>query len=293
MQESNLLGTRATGSSLANWPVAVPATLHISLNPEEPKRVERSKPISRTCPLSRREGLPLAQQLHLDLDRGERENRTPVALIALASAFQAGTLPLGHLSTEEPGRVERPWPISRTNPLSRREGLPLAQQLQEQATRDSNPAKAGFGDRLAPCALPMMWTWRDLNTLPPACKTGALPGELQAHVSEWGILPSRPPAPEAGALLSELHSVSRGDRRDLNSLLHAFTAHGLDSSPSIAMVGTEGVEPFVDRLSSDCTEPLCYVPSSLPFSTPQGEGAIKLAALDIPFGDAVSRDGGN
>ena len=207
MQESNLLGTRATGSSLANWPVAVPATLHISLNPEEPKRVERSKPISRTCPLSRREGLPLAQQLHLDLDRGERENRTPVALIALASAFQAGTLPLGHLSTEEPGRVERPWPISRTNPLSRREGLPLAQQLQEQATRDSNPAKAGFGDRLAPCALPMMWTWRDLNTLPPACKTGALPGELQAHVSEWGILPSRPPVPEAGALLSELHSV--------------------------------------------------------------------------------------
>lgn len=36
---------------------------------------------------------------------------------------------------------------------------------------------------------------------------------------------------------------------------------------------------------------MCYVPSSLPFSTPQGEGAIKLAALDIPFGDAVSRGG--
>ena len=74
-------------------------------------------------------------------------------------------------------------------------------------------------------------------------------------------------------------------------MIHAFAAHGLDSSPSIAMVGTEGVEPFVDRLSSDCTEPLCYVPSSLPFSTPQGEGAIKLAALDIPFGDTVSRGG--
>ena len=69
------------------------------------------------------------------------------------------------------------------------------------------PCKAGFGDRLAPCALPMMWTWRDLNTLPPACKTGALPGELQAHVSEWGILPSRPSDPESDALLSELHSV--------------------------------------------------------------------------------------
>ena len=82
-----------------------------------------------------------------------------------------------------------------------------------------------------------------------------------------------------------------GDRRDLNSLGRAVTAHGLDSSPSITMVGTEGVEPFVDRLSSGCTEPLCYVPSSLPFSTPQGEGAIKLAALDIPFGDAVSRGG--
>lgn len=27
VQESNLLGARATGSSLANWPVAVPATL--------------------------------------------------------------------------------------------------------------------------------------------------------------------------------------------------------------------------------------------------------------------------
>jgi hypothetical protein len=138
VQESNLLGTRATGSSLANWPVAVPATLHNSLNPEEPKRVERSKPISRTCPLSRREGLPLAQQLHFNLGGGERENRTPVALIALTSAFQAGTLPLGHLSTEEPGRVERPWPITRTNPLSRREGLPLAQQLHWRAVKESN-----------------------------------------------------------------------------------------------------------------------------------------------------------
>ena len=70
--------------------------------------------------------------------RGERENRTPVALIAIASAFQAGTLPLGHLSMEEPGRVERPWPISRTNPHSRREGLPLAQQLQGRAVKESN-----------------------------------------------------------------------------------------------------------------------------------------------------------
>ena len=163
VQESNLLGARATGSSLANWPVTVPATLRNSLNPEEPKRVERSKPISRTSPLSRREDLPLAQQLHFDLGGGERENRTPVALIVLASAFQAGTLPLSHLSVEEPERVERPWPISRTSPLSRREGLPLAQQLQEQATRDSNPAKAGFGDRLAPCALPMKWNQRESN----------------------------------------------------------------------------------------------------------------------------------
>ena len=69
------------------------------------------------------------------------------------------------------------------------------------------PCRIGFGDQFAPCALPKKWTWRDLNTLPPACKTGALPGELQAHVSEWGILPSRPPVPETGALLSELHSV--------------------------------------------------------------------------------------
>ena len=74
--------------------------------PEELERVERSKPISRTCPLSRREGLPHAQQLHHD--RGEREDRTPVALFAPTSAFQAGTLPLGHLSMEELGRVERP-----------------------------------------------------------------------------------------------------------------------------------------------------------------------------------------
>lgn len=56
--------------------------------------------------------------------------------------------------------------------------------------------------------------------------------------SEWGILPSRPPVPETGALLSELHSVSRGDRRDLNSLdscvhsararLFALDRHGRD-----------------------------------------------------------------
>lgn len=82
-----------------------------------------------------------------------------------------------------------------------------------------------------------------------------------------------------------------GDRRDLNSLGRAVTAHGLDSSPSITMVGTEGVEPFVCRLSSGCTEPLCYVPSSPPFLTTQGEGAIKLASLVIPFGDGVSRGG--
>ena len=43
------------------------------------------------------------------------------------------------------------------------------------------PCRIGFGDQSAPCALPKKWTWRDLNTLPPACKTGALPGELQAH----------------------------------------------------------------------------------------------------------------
>ena len=49
--------------------------------------------------------------------------------------------------------------------------------------------EAGFGDRLAPCALSLkwkyatygQWTWRDSNTLPPACGTGALPDELQAH----------------------------------------------------------------------------------------------------------------
>ena len=123
---------------------------------EEPERVERSKPISRTCPLSRREGLPCAQQLHFEHGGGERESRTPVALIALASAFQAGTLPLGHLSMEEPGRVERPWPISRTNPLSRRVDLPRAQQLQMQATRDSDPAKPVLETSSRPARCPFV-----------------------------------------------------------------------------------------------------------------------------------------
>ena len=120
-----------------------------------------------------------------------------------------------------------------------------------------------------------------------------LPLSLQAHSRSGEFCHPGLLLPKQALFYLSYTPLFWGDRRDLNSLGRAVTAHGLDSSPSITMVGTEGIEPFVDRLSSGCTEPLCYVPSSLPFSTPQGEGAIKLAALDIPFGDAVSRDGGN
>ena len=39
------------------------------------------------------------------------------------------------------------------------------------------------------------WTWRDLNTLPPACGTGALPGELQAHGQRGGLCSRGLPVP--------------------------------------------------------------------------------------------------
>ena len=32
------------------------------------------------------------------------------------------------------------------------------------------------------------WTWQDLNPLPPACKAGALPDELQAHKEDKDII---------------------------------------------------------------------------------------------------------
>ena len=60
-------------------------------------------------------------------------------------------------------------------------GLATCPTAPEAGNQGLEPCKIGFGDQFAPCALPMKWTWRDLNTLPPACKTGALPGELQAH----------------------------------------------------------------------------------------------------------------
>jgi hypothetical protein len=43
------------------------------------------------------------------------------------------------------------------------------------------PCKSWFWRPARALRVAHVWTWRDLNTLPPACKTGALPGELQAH----------------------------------------------------------------------------------------------------------------
>ena len=60
-------------------------------------------------------------------------------------------------------------------------GLATCPTAPEAGNQGLEPCKIGFGDQFAPCALPMKWTWRDLNTLPPACKTGALPGELRPH----------------------------------------------------------------------------------------------------------------
>ena len=108
-------------------------------------------------------------------------------------------------------------------------------------------------------------------------------------MSEWGILPSRPPGPEPGALLSELHSVKSGVANETSNSYLLVHSQSCNLYTMATVVGTVGVGPFVCRLSSGCTEPLCYVPSSPPFLTTQGEGAIKLASLVIPFGDGISR----
>ena len=48
------------------------------------------------------------------------------------------------------------------------------------------------------------WTWPGSNRLPPECKSGALPGELQAQYkwSGWQDLNLRPSAPKADAIPS-------------------------------------------------------------------------------------------
>ena len=46
-----------------------------------------------------------------------------------------------------------------------------------------NPCKSDLQLSLS-YLLDLWWTWPDSNRLPPACKAGVLPGELQAHKKE-------------------------------------------------------------------------------------------------------------
>lgn len=79
-----------------------------------------------------------------------------------------------------------------------------------------------------------------------------------------------------------------GDRRDLNSLGHAVTAHGLDSSPSITMVGTERVELFVFRLSSEGTAVVLRPHVSPLFDAAGGGSNQARGHLRSPLGEGLS-----
>lgn len=116
VQELNLLGTRATGSSLANWPVTVPATLHNLRSRSESNAQSRFLGLARfqggrACHVpnsstQRREGESNSRSAHRDslsfpswhlttrssLHGGAGASRTPMADLSDQPAFEAGGL---------------------------------------------------------------------------------------------------------------------------------------------------------------------------------------------------------